>query len=192
MNRRLMLPVCLTFAMVIAARIQADDVTQAASVAPAATTAGVPETLELGTVEVVGKQRVAQVLLTIKQALKAPDSTDGKDRDHLVCRFVHEMANPQTYLDCATNATNTSRRSSTQMSRMAAACSSQTCDRPQDFQIIVQTLVANQPGQRLHMIVKPSEFRKLMDSVTEGPAAASITSAPAVSTVVAPPAPAHA
>jgi len=187
MSQRILIPVFLGLSLGVAASVQADDLTQtAAQSAPAATTANVPQTLELGTVEVVGKQRVAQVLLTIKQALKAPDSTDAKHRDDLVCRFVHELANPQTYLDCATNATNMARRTSTQVSRMAAVCTSQTCDKPQDFQSIAQSLVAQQPGQRLHMLVKAGEFRKMLDSVTQAPAASSVAAAPAAASTAAP------
>src|SRR5579885_1558554 len=104
MSQRILILVFLGLSLTVTAR--ADDVVQtAADAAPAASTANVPQTLELGTVEVVGKERVAQMLLTIKQALKAPDSTDAKHRDDLVCRFVHELANPKTYLDCATIAT---------------------------------------------------------------------------------------
>lgn len=181
MSQRILIPVFLGLSLGVGASAQADD-----GVQTAATTANVPQTLELGTVEVVGKQRVAQVLLTIKQALKAPDSTDAKHRDDLVCRFVHEMANPQTYLDCATNATNMARRSSTQMSRMAAVCTSQKCDSSGDMQSIAQTLVANQPGQRLHMLVKASEFRKLLDGVTQAPAVSSVAAAPAAASTATP------
>lgn len=186
MRLRVLMPACLGLALGVAASVQADDVVQtAANAAPVATTADVPQSLELGTVDVLGKQKVAEVLFTIKQALKAPDSSDAKHRGDLVCRFVHEMANPQTYLDCATNATNQSRRNSTQMSRMAAVCTSQKCDSAGDMQSITQTLVANQPGQRLHMTVKPSEFRKLLDMVTAAPpadTAVMAVTAPAAST----------
>ncbi|HEX7964327.1 MAG TPA: hypothetical protein VF651_01310 [Gammaproteobacteria bacterium] len=155
----------------------------AAEQAPPASTAEVPQTLDLGSVHVSGKIQVAQVLATIKQALKAPDSTDAKHRDDLVCRFVKELANPRTYLDCATNATNGQRRTNTQTSRLAAACSSQTCDKPQDFNVIIHTLVANQPGDRLHVQVNPHDFRKMLESVTVAPPASTVpAAAPAAAT----------
>jgi hypothetical protein len=176
MHLRNRLPaLCLTALLVLPAARAADPV-------PAASTANVPQTLELGSIHVSGKIQVAQVLATIKQALKAPDSTDPKHRDDLVCRFVRELADPRTYLDCATNGTNSQRRANTQTSRMAATCSSQTCDKPHDFQSIAHTLVANQPGDRLHVQVNPHDFREMLDSVTVTP--------PASTTPAAAPAPA--
>jgi hypothetical protein len=183
------IPLCLGLMLGNIATAQADDLAQAAaSGAPAATTAGVPQTLDLGAISVVGQQKVAQVLLTIKKALKAPESSDAKHRDDLVCRFVHELADPKTYLDCATNGSNQQRRSNTQTARLAPGCSSQKCDSPGEMQGFAESLVANQPGQRLHMAVKPAEFRKLMDSVSEAPVA---SSAPNPATVTAAPAATH-
>jgi hypothetical protein len=151
----------------------------AADVPPATSTAAVPQTLDLGSVHVEGKIQVAQVLATIKQALKAPDSTDPKHRNDLVCRLVRDLADPRTYLDCATNSNNQQRRNSTQMARMAAVCTSQKCDSAGDMTAIAHTLVGNQPGERLHVMVKPHDFRELLDSVTAAPAA---STAPAAAT----------
>src|ERR1041384_6072528 len=77
---------------------------RAADPGPAAPPPNVPQTLELGSIHVSGKIQVAQVLATIKQALKAPDSTDPKHRGDLVCRVVGELADGRTDLGGATKA----------------------------------------------------------------------------------------
>jgi hypothetical protein len=158
----------------------------AATVAAPAAATDVPQVLQLGTVSVSG-EKVRAALRAIKQALKAPDSTDQAHRNDLVCRFVHEMDNPGTYLDCATNATNMQRRSSTQMARMAPTCSSTKCDKPADLTGMLDSLVSNQPGERLHMQVNPYQFKKMMAAA----AATAVTAVPAATTAQAPAAANH-
>lgn len=173
MSQPILTTILLGLCFISTTSVQADDAVQTA----AASTANLPQTLELGTVEVVGKQKVAQVLLTIKQALKAPDSTDPKHRDDLVCRFVHDIADPRTYLDCATNATNQQRRNAAQVAHMGFACKTVDCAGKADQIGGLNSLVATQPDGRLHMRVQLRDFRELLDSVTAAPPAVSAPAA---------------
>lgn len=180
MNQRTLIPALLGLSLVGVTSVQADDVAQtAATTAPAASTANLPQTLELGTVEVVGKQQVQRALATIKQALNAPDSTDSQHRNDLVCRFVHDIADPRMYLDCATNATNMQRRNAAQVAHMGFACKTVDCAGKADQLGGLNSLVATQPDGRLHMPVKLHDFRELLESVTVAPPT---TSAPVAGT----------
>jgi hypothetical protein len=180
MSHRILILVLLGLYLIGPASARADDVMQtAATTAPAAATANVPQTLELGTIKVVGKLQVQRVLATIKQALNAPDSTDSKHRDDLVCRFVHDIADPRTYLDCATNATNQQRRNAAQVSHMGFACKTVDCAGKTDQLGGLNSLVATQPDGRLHVRVQLHDFRELLESVTVAPPT---TSTPAAST----------
>lgn len=180
MSQRILIPALLGLSLTGAASVQADAVVQAAAATvPAAISANAPQTLQLGTVEVVGKVQIQRVLATIKQALNAPDSTASEHRNDLVCRFVHDMADPRTYLDCATNATNMGRRNAAQVAHMGFACKTVNCAGKIDQLGGLNSLVANQPDGRLHVMVKLHDFRELLESVTVAPPT---TSAPAAGT----------
>jgi hypothetical protein len=172
--------VTITAAALCASLIVYSALAADATPAPVAATV-LPQALQLGTVKVTGV-KVYEALRAIKKALKAPDSTDAEHRNDLVCHFVRELADPRTYLDCATNATNQQRRSQTQMSRMGPSCISRTCSSNAEEQTFLGSLVATQPGERLHIQVNPYDFKKMMEAA----AAATVVTVPTADTTPAP------
>jgi hypothetical protein len=124
-------------------------------------------TLYLGKLPITGKEKIVATLVAIKKALREPLSNDPEKAETVICRIVTDTGSRKEYLDCATNAAYAARRESTtvgMISRKLGIPQGGTDDMSQaDF----DSLVANQPNNRLHVPVNGASLQALLDSIPD-------------------------
>ena len=120
-------------------------------------------TIELGTVEVQGSEKIVAALQAIKVALKTPFSDDPAHANDPVCRIVKQLGEAREYLDCATNRDYSRRRDATQTAIM-----SNLYGAPAGADLL-RGLIAKQPLHELHMPVNGGNLQALLARLPEQP-----------------------
>jgi hypothetical protein len=89
--------------------------------------------LDLGKIQVHGQAEIVKALQAIKIALKAPESSDAKARNMIVCRIDTDIGtHHQQFLVCATNKSLDARRQSAQ-NAMLTNCPNFSCRSTEAF-----------------------------------------------------------
>ncbi|HEX7964330.1 MAG TPA: hypothetical protein VF651_01325 [Gammaproteobacteria bacterium] len=125
-------------------------------------------TLYLGKLPITGKEKIVATLVAIKKALHEPLSNDPEKAETVVCSVVTDTDSRKEYLDCATNAAYAGRRQATTVGMI-----SRKLGIPQGggedgmTQADFDSLVANQPNNRLHVPVNGAALQSLLASIPD-------------------------
>jgi hypothetical protein len=125
-------------------------------------------TLQLGTVSVVGNQKIVETLRAIKTALKTPFSDDPAHAHDVVCRIEKGLGEQHEYLDCATNRDYSRRRDATQTAIAIGTLGAGGTD-------LLRSFLAAQPMHKLRVPVQGGALQAVLQQIPDAPAQADET-----------------